>query len=211
VIKMNRNRVLVALALVLGGVALLGDPYQGSVVSIDTRELAGIVEAKVDHVDAVELADWIIRGETEYRLIDIRDPQSYAEYHIPTAENVPIGQLPDYPLLRNERIVLYSDGGIHSAQAWFLLKARGYPGAYMLFGGLDAWMDEVLFPTLPADATAGQQAEFERARFVSEYFGGTPRTGVEQAADTAAVPLPTVDATARPVTPTRTKKKKEGC
>jgi len=210
-VKMSRNRILAVLALLLGAIAVLGDPYQGSVVKVNTKELAAIVETKVDHVDALDLADWIIRGDTEYRLIDIRDEVAYAEYHIPSAENVQISQLPDYPLMRNERIVLYSDGGIHSAQAWFLLKAQGYPGAYMLFGGLDAWKDDVLFPALPAEASAEQQAEFERARFVSEHFGGTPRTGVEESIDRAAVPMPKVDSAARGVTPTRAKKKKEGC
>jgi rhodanese-related sulfurtransferase len=208
---MSVNRILAAVALALGALAVLGDPYQGSVVTVNTKELAAIVEAKVDHVDAVELADWILRGETEYRLIDIREEAAYSEYHIPTAEHVPIGMLPDYPLLRNERIVLYSDGGIHSAQAWFLLKAQGYHGVYMLFGGLDAWKDEVLFPALPADPTPEELARFERARFVSEQFGGTPRTGVEDEVRQAAVPLPKVDASARTVAPTRAKKKKEGC
>ena len=208
---MSRNRILALVALVLGAVAVLGNPYQGSVVTVNTKELAAIVETKVDHIDAAELADWIIQGETDYRLIDIREAEAFAEYHIPTAEHVPIAELPDYPLLRNERIVLYSDGGIHSAQAWFLLRAQGYPGATMLFGGLDAWKDEVLFPALPVEATPEQRASFERARVVSEFFGGSPRSGVEAEQATAAVPLPTVEAPARVVAPTRKKKKKEGC
>ena len=54
--------------------------------------------------------------------------------------------LPDYGLERNEKIILYSEGGIHSAQAWFLLKAMGYKSVYMLRGGLDDWKDLVLFP-----------------------------------------------------------------
>jgi rhodanese-related sulfurtransferase len=44
--------------------------------------------------------------------------------HIPTAELVELRDLHDYPLYHNEKIVLYSDGGIHSAQAWFLLRAE---------------------------------------------------------------------------------------
>jgi 3-mercaptopyruvate sulfurtransferase SseA len=119
--------------------------------------------------------------------------------------------LPEYPLLRNERIVLYSDGGIHSAQAWFLLKAEGYYGVYMLLGGLDAWKDEVLFPSLPADPSPEELEQFERARFVAKQFGGKPRTGVEETVEQAAVPLPKVDAPARSVAPKRSKKKKEGC
>jgi rhodanese-related sulfurtransferase len=210
--RLSPNQILALVALLLGvGAVAMGDPYAGSTVQLNTRELAAIVEGEVDHVTAIELADWIVQGNTEYRLIDLREAEEYAEYHIPSAENVAITELDDYPLLRNEKIVLYSGGGIHSAQAWFLLKAERYTGAYMLLGGLDAWMDEVLFPALPAEATPQQIAEFEKLRVVSEYFGGRPRTGGEAQVEQAAVPLPQVDASAQPVIPTRKKRKKEGC
>ena len=39
-------------------------------------------------------------------------------------------------------------GGIAAA---LRLRAKGYRGVYMLLGGLDAWMDEVLFPAPPAE------------------------------------------------------------
>lgn len=207
---MTFNRTMTVVALVLGATAVFGEPHPGDVVTLNTRELATIVESKVDHVTAMELADWIIQGSTEYRLIDIREPKEYAEYHIPTAENVSIVGLSDHPLLRNEKIVLYSEGGIHSAQAWMLLRARGYQGVYMILGGLDAWKEEVLFPALPADASTEERAAFERVRSVSKHFGGTPRTGVEAEDGPAAVPLPKVESVPK-VVPTRKKKKKEGC
>ena len=69
---MTPTRILAALAVVLGLLAVFGDPYVGPNVSVDTRELAAIVEGEIDHVTPVELADWIIEGNTEYRLIDLR-------------------------------------------------------------------------------------------------------------------------------------------
>ena len=84
---MKLNRILAIVALALGAVAVFGNPYRGSVVSLNTQELAVIVESKVDHVFATDLADWIIQGETDYRLIDIRETDAYAEYHMPTAEH----------------------------------------------------------------------------------------------------------------------------
>jgi rhodanese-related sulfurtransferase len=223
------NRVLAVAALALGLLATVGTPTRGSRVTIDTQELATIVGSTVDHVTPQELADWIVRGATDYRLIDLRSPAEFAAYHIPTAENVPIAELPDYPLGRNEKIVLYSEGGIHSAQAWFLLEAKQYKAATILFGGLEGWQDEVLNPVAPpAGAPPEDVRRFERTAQVSRFFGGTPRT----AADTtgaagrgaAAVlapppPAPTtqVGAPSAPLppagaAPARTaKKKKEGC
>lgn len=205
------NQRLAAVALTLGALTLLGSPSPGGAVTLDTRELADIVESEVDHITADELADWIVQGRADYRLIDVRSPEAYAEYHIPSAESATLRDLYDYPLYRNEKIVLYSGGGIHSAQAWFLLRARGFAGSYILLGGLDAWTDEVLFPWLPADATPAEVAEFEHRRRVSELFGGKARAG-GGAVEQAGVELPKV-APPAPVAAPRKRKKlhKQGC
>ena len=122
-----------------------------------------------------------------------------------------LSELTDYPLYRNEKIVLYSDGGIHSAQAWFLLQARGYAASYILLGGLDAWKDEILFPSLAADAGLEQKRAFARMREVSAFFGGSPRTGGTAALEVAAVEMPEVELPAHAVTVKKGKKRKEGC
>ncbi len=198
-------------AVVVGMIAVFGDPYGGGVVKLDTRELAAIVQDEVDHVVAEELADWIVQGQMDFRLLDLRDETAYAEYHVPGAERVPIAELVDYPLLRNEKIVLYSGGGIHSAQAWFLLRAHGYRGVYILLGGLDAWKDEVLFPAPPLPGAATSPA-FARAAEVSRFFGGTPRSTVEGVVENVAPPMPTVEAPrSAPRISSRKKKRKEGC
>jgi len=216
------KRALAAAALLLGVVAIAGNPYRGSTVRIDTQELATLVSSEVDHVTPRELADWIIQGRTDYRLIDLRAAQDFEGYHIPTAENVPVALLPQYGLGRDERIVLYSEGGIHSAQAWFLLKAQRYPGAYILLGGLEAWKDEVLYPVAPAAANPQQNAAFERAVQVARFFGGGPRAASAAADSGGLVVLPVTPAApgvgiAPPRAPAAggpagpRKKKKEGC
>jgi hypothetical protein len=209
--RLTPTRGAALLLIILGIVGLFaGDPYHRSTATVDTRELAAIVERQVDHVTAAELADWIIQGRTDFRLIDLRTEEEYASYHIPQAERVPITALMDYGLQRNEKIVLYSEGGIHSAQAWMLLKAQGYRGVYMLLGGLDAWTDEVLFPGLPADASAQERAAFERAVQVSRFFGGTPREGAQERSVTSAMPPPPPPQAVTPST-AKPKKRKEGC
>jgi len=124
---------------------------------------------------------------------------------------VPIAELSDYPLGRNEKIVLYSDGGIHSAQAWFLLVANGFRGAYILFGGLDEGKDQILFPRIAEHPTPEEVARDARIREISLHFGGVPQVG-SAAAATAPRALPKVDLPAgTPVPKAATKKKKEGC
>jgi len=208
------NRRLALLAVALGTLALFAQPHRGPFVKLDARELASVVEAEVDHVTATELATWIVEGRADYRLLDLRTAADYAAYHVPTAENVPLSALGDYPLLRNEKVVLYSEGGIHSAQAWMLLRAQGYDAVYMVLGGLDAWKDEVLFPAPPADADAAARARFERAAQVAKFSGGEARTGADAATPAAGVELPKLTAPPAapgPATPVAKKKKKEGC
>jgi hypothetical protein len=205
------NQRLALLALVLGLLAIWATPTRGSRVTIDPKDLSVIVAKEVDHVRVQDLAGWIIAGRSDFRLIDLRDQRAFAEYHIPTAENVPLASLLEYPLSRNEKVVLYSDGGIHSAQAWFLLVANGFKGAYILLGGLDEWKDQVLFPRLAEHPTPDEAARDARIREVSLHFGGVPQVG-SAASATAPPALPKVDLPAgTPVPKPATKKKKEGC
>lgn len=212
--QLTLNQKLAAVALALGALALLSQPHRGPFVKLDARELAQVVEQEVDHVKPAELAAWIVGGRSDYRLIDLRSADEFAAYHIPTAENVQLTALNDYPLLRNEKIVLYSAGGIHSAQAWLLLRAQGYAGVYTVLGGLDGWKDDVLFPALPVAAGARERSQFERTAALAKFFGGEARTEGEGAAAAPVAELPKLVAPPAsgaplPVAPPR--KKKEGC
>ena len=208
--RLSLNQKLAALALVLGLVAVFAHPVAGGSVNMSPKELALVVSKEVDHVDPLELADWIVAGRSDFRLVDLRDAQAYAQYHIPGAENVPLASLPDAGLLKNERIVVYSDGGIHSAQGWFLMRAKGYRGVYILRGGLDDWKDLVLFP-----AASGSTAGDATRAALAAHFGGALRSGSSAAASSPAIPaLPKIDApvgssTSEPAA--GGKKKKEGC
>jgi rhodanese-related sulfurtransferase len=200
------------LGLLAAGALLIGDPGAGATAAIDPVELARLVQTETDHVSVEELADWIIQGKSDFRLVDLRSDAEFARYHIPGAENILITGLLDAGLLRNEKIILYSEGGIHSAQGWFLLKAKGYRGVYLLRGGLEEWNSTILFPRIPETPTADETALFEKMRNVSTFFGGTPQTGAAPA--DAAIMMPSIAMPAAPATnepAIAKKKKKEGC
>jgi rhodanese-related sulfurtransferase len=218
--RLTLNQKLAAAALLLGALALAASPYPGSRVTLDAKELALIVGSEADHVEAPELAAWIIEGRADYRLIDLRSAAEFERYHIPTAENVPMSVLTDAGLGRQEKLVLYSEGGIHSAQAWMLLRAQGHASVYMLKGGLDEWNDQVVFPVLADNPTPAQRARDERLRAISAFFGGQPRSAsAAQAgppAAAAAAPVAAAPTVVAPPSPTgaakpAAKKKKEGC
>ena len=210
--QLTLQRKLALLAFLLGLVALfVGSPYQGNRAVVDAKALAIDIGSESDHITATELADWLIAERADFRLIDLRDEQEYAEYHIPTAENVVVASLTDYPLMRNEKILLYSNGGIHASQAAILLRAQKYKAVYTLLGGLNAWKDEVLFPSLPADATPDQMAHFEKMKQVARHFGGAAQTGVGEAKVETPSVLPKLEMPTQTQPMPRKQKAREGC
>ena len=137
--------------------------------------IAGEIVREADHVDALQLAAMIRAGEPGLRIIDVREHLDDDAYVIPGAERVDVESLTALPVRVGERLVLYSEGGAHAAQAWVLLRARGITRALVLKDGLAAWEDEVLSPVRPAVPDDTAQARFERARELSLWFGGMPR------------------------------------
>jgi rhodanese-related sulfurtransferase len=210
--NLDLNRKLAFFVLLLGFFAIFaGSPYKGNHVTLNTKEMANIVETTVDHVFVMDLADWIIKNKSDFRVIDLRTSKEFSEYHIPGAENIPITMLDKTLSNKNEKIVIYSEGGIHSAQAWFLLKAEKYMSVYILFGGLEEWKDKVLFPKIPENPSGEQLASFEKIKEISKFFGGSPQSGSAEDKGTPALTMPKLEMPQSTGAPVGGKKKKEGC
>jgi len=217
--RLSLNQKLAALAFVLGAIAVFANVAPGRTATVNAKELLTEVERQEDHVTVQQLAAWIVEGRADYRLVDLRDARAFTEYHIPTAENVPLAQVADGGLGRNEKLVLYGQGVVHAAQAFMVLKGQGYRSVYTLQGGLDAWTDEVLYPVRPGQATGNEQARFERAAQLARFFGGQAREATGPSAPTSVAPIaPPMPPVAAPTLPggaggatAGPKKKKEGC
>jgi rhodanese-related sulfurtransferase len=189
------HRWLAGAAALAGALApFAGSPYRRSTApghgSIDVAELARTVADQEDHVSAVELATWIRAGRPRLRIVDVRSADEFRAFHIPGAEHVPVDRLVHARFAADETIVLYSEVGIHGAQAWVFLRALGHRRAYFLRNGLHEWLDDVMSPTLAANAPAEAEAAFARVAELSRWFGGTPRRlprGTTTDADDAAL------------------------
>lgn len=176
---MTTRRKFAIAALTLGAAApLAGTPFAETTVSIDIDELARLILRGDDHVDAIELAEWIRDRRSGMRIIDLRPPGQYESGHIPTAERVPIDELSRTSFNAGDTIVLYSEGGAHAGQAWVLLRGLGLTRVFFLRAGMFEWEEQILYPKLARDATDRERAEFARAAALSEYFGGTPERDV---------------------------------
>ncbi len=192
--QLIRYLAFAAIALAVGA-ALVGSPTKKTRVVIDTEELARIVENEEDHVDALELAEWLRQSKPDLKVVDLRSKPEFDSMHISTAANLSIPRLDSaLRLWKNQTIVLYSEGGAHSAQAWFLLKALGYPRVYFLKGGFNEWENEVLFPSFTKQNISAE--EFQKRTEIAKFFGGHPRTENDNPSEKNSTPKKT-----KPITP----------
>ncbi len=171
------TRVHLALAIV-AAVFGLAAPLARSSSSVDADGLAGEIASERDHLSALELAERLMRGDPSLRVFDLRSAAEFEELHIPTAQLTSIDMLVKENVPRDATLVVYSEGGAHAAQAWVLLRLRGYRNVFVLREGMYEWVSRVRDPRLAADATDTERTEFERAAIYSRFFGGTPVDGV---------------------------------
>jgi rhodanese-related sulfurtransferase len=162
--------VLAAIALVLGGGAML----------TDTVFAAGptAVDDGTGRIEPVTLAQWIRDGQDGLRVVDVRSPEAFGNGHIATAINVPAGDVAAPAFDAGLTIVLYDEGaeGDDAAQrSRSALLASGLVSARVLDGGWIAWTSEVMRPRLRADAKPAERRAFDDIAELSRWFGGVPR------------------------------------
>ena len=152
-------------------------------------ELIAQVEGGRDHLDPEELADRLMRGEPNLRVVDIRPAGEYQVFHIRGAVNIPLSQLAEElaPHKNQGIIVLYSNGMTHPAQARDSLYRQGYGNVYLLTDGLQGFMERCLKPvSLRSEPLTPEAAA--RVRAWRAYF--SPAATPAAAAAAAATPRP---------------------
>lgn len=211
--KLSLNRKLALIAVTFGLVALFaGDPYGGTAIKVNEKDIALSTVGNSDKVLVTDLADWIIKGKSDFEIVDLRTEEKYNEYTIPGSLCIPLPQIPSSELFRNQKIVLFSDDDVASSQAWFILKSKNYKGVYILDGGLEAWKEKVLFPKAPVNGNKEELSNFEKMKEVAKYFGGSAQTDSSITEIKQQIKLPTPNlGNNKTVSPTGKKKKREGC
>jgi hypothetical protein len=75
------------------------------------------------------------------------------------------------PIQAGQTVVLYGDEGI-DVQATAAAIPPAANRVLRLRGGVRAWLDDIMNPRLPEQATPAQRERYERQRVLAEYFGG---------------------------------------
>jgi len=100
-------------------------------------------------IEPQDLAERLSHG-IPVHLIDVREPNEAEISHIPGAELIPLGQLPERMAALNsaDDVVLFCRSGSRSTRALQLLVSAGFRKVKNLRGGINAWVREV-DPTQP--------------------------------------------------------------
>ena len=136
--------------------------------------LAKTIAAEEDHVTVAELSDWLIKDQRDYELVDIREKTEFDTGHIQGAQHIPLaGLLADNALAalpQGRKVVVYSNGTAHAAQAAVLLRLVERD-AYALLGGYNYWQ---AYLNDPQSAGVDEMDPAERAAYqaVACYFEG---------------------------------------
>lgn len=82
-----------------------------------------------------------LEAREEMILVDVRNPDDYAESAIPGALSIPLRSLRGrlYELPREKRIVLYCGSGLNAYEASQILLSQNFTKVEVLEGGLAAW------------------------------------------------------------------------
>ncbi len=170
-----------SVALLLGAAALFAVPAPDATVAAGSPAGAGAeqallaaVDAAEDHVEPEELADRLLAGDTGLLVVDVRPPDEYAAFHIRGASNIVLPDLPAALAAHREtsRIVLYSNGMTHPAQARDALHRIGHRNVFILTDGLDGFVRRCLKPVslrpFPLPDAEARRVQAWRAHFLAQ-------------------------------------------
>ena len=148
-------------------------PSNESTVSL--TEVARAAAQQDDRESVEDLANWLIEGRGDFKLIDVRAPEDFESGSIGDAENIPIAQIVSEDVLSrlptDRMVIVYSNGSENAAKAAVLLRLSGID-AHLLAGGYNAWHKRILNPEISAEELDGESLQVSAQRAYSCYFVG---------------------------------------
>ncbi|MCE2612158.1 HesA/MoeB/ThiF family protein [Flavobacteriaceae bacterium D16] len=86
-------------------------------------------------IDALKLPE-LLKSERNYNLIDVRNPNEFAEDHLEASDNIPLEKLNKEDLFLNaDKVFLICQSGVRSLQARDILQKRFPEGTFINVGG----------------------------------------------------------------------------
>lgn len=99
----------------------------------------------MQEISVEDLKKRIDSGET-LNIIDVREPDEFAEYNI-GGKLVPLGnimsmQIDDLEAMKDEELIIHCRSGKRSMQACMVLEQMGFANTVNVIGGAMAWQEK---------------------------------------------------------------------
>ena len=143
--------------------------------NVSLVDVAQAAARQDDRVSVGDLANWLVEGRGDFKLIDVRMPHDFESGSIGDAENIPLAQLVTQDVLSSlptdRKVIVFSNGSENAAKASVMLRLSGID-AHLLTGGYNAWHQNILNPDISANAVHGESLQVSEQRALSCYFVG---------------------------------------
>lgn len=151
---------------------------------ISPKELFYELAKKEKYWTTEDVAQAIIDKRADIILIDVRKKEEFQKFSLPNAINIPLDSLlfNTDNLLHAEgyKKILFSNGTSLAEKAWLLAKRANIEDVYVMYGGLNAWFDNILNPKPPQHPMSFEQQKlYERRLGLSAYFVGISKTPLQ--------------------------------
>ena len=134
------------------------------------KDLLSAAKAVITEIDTAAAAERI--GAGGVTVLDVREPDEYAEGALPGALHIPRGHLEAQVEGRisdkTTPVVVYCAGGVRSAFAARTLGELGYSNVLSMAGGFGKWKDEGRLWKAPASLTPEQSNRYKRHLLLPE-------------------------------------------
>jgi len=176
---MNGKHIFgVVLLLVLGVFLAFTSVKHNSSNEISPDELYQQVIQKTRYFTPEEVAHKIISQDPSLQLIDVRSDKFYNKFTLKGAINIPLKDILnqdnlDYLDQDVYNTILFSNGSADADVAWMLATRLGYKNVYVMKGGLNAWVEQILEPkehSVIWDRIDDQMYQYRKG--ASQFFGG---------------------------------------
>lgn len=181
-IKPGRSIVAIVVILIIfiTGYLIL---MPGSVeYELSAQEMLDVTISREYEVYPEDVAYYTESEDESYFIVDVRDPHSYQNGHITTAENIPVHDFLEKENLKlfdrlqkdSVLVILYGKDQLDANGGWMLLRQLGYDNARVMLGGYNYYSTSSLdlydLPEIPEYMV--EEPMFDFAGMMEEMSGG---------------------------------------
>ena len=164
--------VLLSLGLIL---AILPSPAK-RILKAKPERLVALLNDEKSWLTADQVARFVVSGDANIRIIDIRPAAEFRKMTIPGSVNIPyldfIKKNPASFLAAGEmKNILCSDVEQEAANAFILARGLNFKNTYILKGSVNEWVNTIMNNSFSGDKiTARENALFETRTMASKMY-----------------------------------------